>query len=170
VTETAREARAYAELERSLEPQKARSIARGPIGLIGVLVVMTLLVGIVAAIDLRRRQSPGGAALGWTTSVVFGDCDTYRQLSVPPPDAAAERPQEEVCGDLLRETEDAREEPARYDVELRSLEESRDEATAVVRVTRADVPPFDVELPLRLDGDQWKVVRTFELCLEIGCP
>ena len=145
------------------------SIARGPIGLLAVLVALTLAVGVVAAIDLTRRQTPRGAALGWTSAVVFGNCDTYQQLSLPPGDAAAPRPEDEVCADLLRETQPARDEPTGYDVELQSVDVDGDTGTARVLVTRPD-DPLEVELPLRRDGRQWKVVREFELCLALGCP
>lgn len=169
MTETPEQARAYARLEQSLEPERQRSIARGPIGLLAVLIVLSLAVGITAAVDLNRLQTPRGAALGWSSAVLFGDCEAYRRLSVAPPEAAAPRPEEEVCADLRRETEPARESPTEYDVELLSVEQDGDEATGTVRLTRPD-GPLEVELPLRRAGDGWVVVRTFELCLEVGCP
>ena len=166
MTESPELARRYAELERSLEPQKAQSIARGPIGLIAVLVGLSLAVGIVAAIDLRRLQTPRGTALAWTGAAVFGDCEAYRRLSIN--EVADSRTQAEVCADLREETAQAREEAAQIGIDVLSIEQRGREATVEVEVRRPDGDER-VALPLRRKGDGWAVVLTNEVCRAVGC-
>ena len=159
--------RRYAELERSLEPQRARSIARGPIGLIGVLVVLSLAVGLVAAVDLRRLQTPRGTALAWTGAAVFGDCTAYERLSIP--DEPEERFDDQVCRRLVESTEQARRDAATIGIDVVSVEERGREATVQVEVRRDD-RARRVDLPLRRKGDGWGVVLTDEVCDVVGCP
>jgi len=64
---------------------------------LGTLLALTLAVGTIAAIDLRRLQTPRGTALAWTGAAVFGDCTAYLALSVPDPAAP-----QEVRSDPLR--------------------------------------------------------------------
>jgi hypothetical protein len=156
----------YAELERSLEPQRMRSIARGPIGLIGVCVVLCLAVGTVAAVDLRRLQTPRGTALAWTGAAVFGDCTAYQRLSVVQEDE--ERSDEELCRDLRAATEQAREQAARIRIGVVSVQQRGREATVAVEVRRDDRTRA-VDLPLRRRGDGWAVVLTDEVCDVVGC-
>lgn len=152
----------YAELERSLQPQKARSIARGPIGLLAVLIALSLAVGAVAAVDLRRLQTPRGTALAWTSAAVFGDCTAYGRLSFGP---FSDRD----CAQLVRATRPAREQPTRYGVQVLSVRQRGREATVRVEVRRADVARR-VDLPLRRSGDGWAVQRTPAVCAAVGCP
>jgi hypothetical protein len=159
--------RRYAELERSLEPQKARSIARGPIGLIGVLVALSLAVGSVAAVDLRRLQTPRGTALAWTGAAVFGDCIAYERLSIP--DEPEQRTDEEVCRRLVQRTEQARQDAGAIGIDVVSVEQRGREATAEVQLRR-DGRTRTVELPLRRKGDGWGVLLTDEVCDAVGCP
>ena len=151
----------YAELERSLEPQKARRVARGPIGLIGVCVVLSLAVGTVAAIDLRRLQTPRGTALGWTSAAVFGDCTAYQRLSFGDFD-------ERTCRDLLASTEEARQGSSQYGIDVLSVEQRGREATVGVEVRTPD-STRRVDLPLRRKGDGWAVELTDEVCEAVGC-
>lgn len=152
----------YAELERSLEPQKARSIARGPIGLIGVCVVLALAVGTVAAIDLRRLQTPRGTALAWTGAAVFGDCVAYERLSFGDVD-------ERTCRDLLASTESARRDSSQYGIDVLSVERRGRQATVELEV-RTPEGVERVALPLRRKGDGWAVELTDEVCDAVGCP
>ena len=160
-------ARRYAELERSLEPQKARSIARGPIGLIGVLVVLCLAVATVAAIDLRRLQTPRGTALAWTGATVFGDCEAFRRLSIP--QAEDEREQRELCLDLRAGTEQARQQAAQIGIDVVSVDQRGREANVLVELRRPS-GKRTVALPLRRKGDGWGVLLTDEVCRAVGCP
>lgn len=159
--------RRYAELERSLEPQRARSIARGPIGLIGVLVVLSLAVGVVAAVDLRRLQTPRGTALAWTGAAVFGDCIAYERLSIP--DEPEQRSDDEICRRLFASTQEARQDAAAIGIDVVSVEQRGREATVEVEVRR-DERTRTVDLPLRRKGDGWGVVLTDEVCAVVGCP
>jgi len=38
------------------------------------MIAPVLAVGVVAAVDLRRLQTPHGTALAWTGAAIFGDC------------------------------------------------------------------------------------------------
>ena len=156
----------YAELERSLEPQKARSIARGPIGLIGVLIALSLAVGAVAVVDLRRLQTPRGTALAWTGAAVFGDCTAYSRLSIA--EQRDDRSDAAVCRDLRRETEQARATAAQIGIDVVSVEQRGRQATVEVQVRRP-TGQRTVELPLRRKGDGWAVVLTDEVCRAVGC-
>ena len=167
MTESPELAARYAALERSLEPQRARSIARGPIGLIGVLIVLALAVGVVAAVDLRRLQTPRGTALAWTGATVFGDCVAHERLSISEqPDV---RSDEEICRDLREDTEQARENSAQIAIDVLSVEQRGREATVEVRIRRPE-GETTIALPLRRKGDGWGVVLTGEVCRAVGCP
>ena len=154
--------RRYAELERSLEPQRARSIARGPVGLIGVCIALSLAVGAVAAVDLRRLQTPRGTALAWTGAAVFGDCTAYERLSFGEFD-------ERTCLALRESTAEAREEAASIGIDVLSVERRGREATVRVEVRRGE-DVERVDLPLRRKGDGWAVELTDEVCDAVGCP
>lgn len=152
----------YAEMERSLEPQRARSIARGPIGLIGVCVVLSLAVGSVAAVDLRRLQTPRGTALAWTGSAVFGDCTAYDRLSFGGLTDAE-------CAQLLRATREAREDSSQYGIDVLDVQQRGREATVEVEVRTPDGADR-VAVPLRRRGDGWAVERTDAVCDVVRCP
>lgn len=169
MTESPVLARQFAHAERNLESQRLRTIARGPVGLIGVLVVLCLAVGVVAAIDLRNLQTPRGTALAWTSAVVFGDCTAYERLSVPPDGAGDVRSDEEVCADLRRSTQEARDGSSAIGVEVLAVDERAEDARVDVRVTRPEGEE-ELELQLRPGGDGWVVVRSYEVCLQVGCP
>lgn len=160
----------YAQAERKLEGARARSVARGPISLIGVLLALCLAVGVTAAIDLRRLQTPLGAALGWTGAAVFGDCDAYLRLSVRDPAAVVpdERSDAELCRDLRARTEPARADAPRIAINAGPAIQRGDEAQVPVVVRRPE-GERSVTLALRRKGDGWAVVRTAPTCLAIGC-
>ena len=164
--------RRYKQLEQSLEPQKQRSVARGPIGLIAVLVLLVLAVGTVVAVDLNRLRTPRGTALAWTGATVFGDCRAYERLSVPGP-GVEEELSDERCERLQEQTAPAREESGRYSIEVVAVEQDGDEATVRIELGRredARVVTRTVDLPLRRGGDAWVVVRTAEVCRVLDCP
>ncbi len=131
-----------------------------------MLVVLSLAVGTVAAIDLRRLQTPRGTALAWTGAAVFGDCTAYDRLSIAP--ASERRSDAAVCRALRASTEDARAAAATIGIELRSVEQRGREATAVVEIRRGQ-DETSVELPLRRKGDGWGVVLTDQVCRDVGC-
>ena len=160
-------ARRYAEAERSLEPQRQRSIARGPIGLIAVLLLLSLAVGVVAAIDLRRLQTPRGTALAWTGAAVFGDCTAYERLSVAPRD---DRRDDVRCTVLRERTQEARETAAQIGIDVLSVEQRGREASVEVEVRRPTGTRRAV-LPLQRKGDGWAVVLDDRVCALVGgCP
>jgi hypothetical protein len=163
--------RLYAQAEHKLEGAKARQVARGPVTLIGVALGLCLAVGTVAAIDLRRLQTPLGTALGWTGAAVFGDCNAYLRLSVPDPQAVVtdRRSDDQLCAELRARTEPARVDAARIAITASDPVEQGREAQVPVVVTR---PSSERTVTLRLvrKGDGWVVVRTAPTCLAIGCP
>lgn len=159
-------ARRYAAAEASLEPQKALSIARGPIGLLAVLLFLLLAVGVVAAIDLNRLQTPGGTALAWTGAAVFGECTAYERLSVA--EQPEDRSDDAVCRDLRQGTEQARATSGSIGIDVLSVERQGREATVEVEVRRPE-GTRRVALPLRRQGDGWVVVRTEQVCEAVGC-
>ena len=140
---------------------------RGPVSLVAVCLGVALVVGVVAAVDLRRLQTPRGTALAWTGAAVFGDCTAYRELSLTPDDAA---PDDERCLELRRQTEDARSRAGEVSIELLSVQEGSDRAEAVVRVRRPREPEREVTLDLRPRGDGWAVVLSQETCAVLACP
>ena len=128
--------------------------------------MLSLAVGVVAAVDLRRLQTPRGTALAWTGAAVFGDCEAYRRLSIS--DVPDGRSSERLCQDLREETEPAREQAARIGIDVLSVEQRDREATVEIRVRRPDGTET-VELPLKRKGDGWGVLLTNEVCSAVGC-
>ena len=166
MTEPEALARRYAAAERALEPQRQRSIARGPIGLVAVLVLLSLAVGIVAAVDLRRLQTPTGTALAWTGAAVFGDCTAYDRLSV----ASDDRDEDVRCATLLAKTEEARQTAGQIGIDVVSVEQRGREASVEVEVRRPSGTRRAV-LPLQRKGDGWAVVLDDRVCALVGgCP
>lgn len=171
MTETREERaeRVYAEAERSLEVINARRVRRGPEVLVGVLVLLALGVGVVAAVDLRRLMTPSGTALAWTGAAVFGDCTAYERLSVAEPGAAPDgRSGAERCRDLSARTDPARQASSSYGIDLLSVVRDGRRAQAQVRVTSPDGVD-DARLQLVRAGDGWAVVRTVATCRAVGC-
>jgi hypothetical protein len=162
--------RLYAQAEQKLEGVKARQVARGPVSLIGVSLALCLAVGVVAAVDLRRLQTPLGTALGFTGAAVFGDCEAYQRLSVPDPAAGAPEPRSDaqLCTELRARTEPARAQAALIAITASDPQERGREAKVDVVVRRPD-GERSVTLDLvRKDGG-WAVVRTAPTCLAVGC-
>lgn len=162
--------RRYRRAEERLEPQRRRSTARGPVGLLAVLVVLVLAVAVVVAVDLRRLQTPRGTALAWTGAAVLGICDTYRRLSVAPADGLRPdtRTDAERCRDLREQTARNREQQSQIGIFAGAVTRSGREATVVVEVRRPEGTE-QVSLPLVRRGAGWAVVRTPAVCLAIGC-
>ncbi len=158
----------YAAAEQKLEVQRRRSIARGPVGLIAVLVGLSLAVGVVAAVDLRRLQTPRGTALAWTGAAVFGDCTAYDRLSIAAPGSPERRSDAEVCRQLRTTTTEARENAARTGIDVVQVRRDGREATVRVEVRRPEGAE-QVELPLVRRGGGWAVVRTAEVCSAVRC-
>jgi hypothetical protein len=161
--------RLYAQAERKNEARKAATVRRGPIGLIAVCLGVALVVGITAAIDLRRLHTPEGTALAWTGAAVFGDCVAYRELTVGLTDD--DRDDGEQCRDLRRLTEDARDRPGDVEIEVLEAEEDGDRARAVVRVRRPGVDgDVDVPIEMRPRRSGWQVERADATCAALPCP
>jgi len=159
--------RRYAEAEATRGGRSAATARRGPISLIAVCLGVALAVGTVAAVDLRRLQSPTGAALAWTAAAVFGNCTAYRELSLRTP--ADIRTAEQQCAALQDRTAAAREQADDVQIEVVEVEQDDGAATATVRLTRPARPVAQVPLTLRRVDDGWVVLLTDEVCAEIGC-
>ncbi|HWH28880.1 MAG TPA: hypothetical protein VNU26_07955 [Mycobacteriales bacterium] len=154
--------RLYARAEQKNEQRKAATVRRGPTSLVAVCLGVALVVGVTAAIDLRRLQSPRGASLAWVSAAVFGDCTAYRQLSTAGLD-------DDECLELRKRTEDARDEPDEIDIAVVEVVDDGDRARSVVRV-RTDGRERRLRLDLRrIDGD-WRVEPDEAVCQAVYCP
>ncbi len=108
---------------------------------LGTLLALTLAVGTIAAIDLRRLQTPRGTALAWTGAAVFGDCMRYRELSVPEPDEPQpdQRSDDELCRDLTRQTAGNRDAASEIGIDLLDVGRRDGEVTATQHRLRVAV-------------------------------
>lgn len=159
----------YAQAEQKLEVGRARRVRRTPGVVIGILCLLTLAVGVTAATDLRRLQSPRGASLAWTESAVFGDCRAFVALSRPVDVTTERRSEAQLCRALRTRTEDARASSTRIRITALRVEESGRTATSVVRVVRPQAT-VDARLQLVREGDDWLVLRDASACDAVGCP
>ena len=160
--------RRYAQAERKLDAYYDKRRRRGPPILLGTLLALTLAVGVVAAVDLRRLQTPRGTALAWTGATVFGDCTAYLDLSVPDVGVTEPRSDEQLCASLRQRSAASRAAAAQIGIDLVEVRQEGDRATAVLSVRR---PGRDdqVTLLLRREGRGWAVLRTPAVCLALGC-
>jgi hypothetical protein len=165
----ARIERLYAKAEEKNVERKAATIRRGPISLVVVCLGVSLIVGVVAAIDLRRLQTPRGTAMAWTGAAVFGDCTAYQKLSVERR-ADAERDADQRCLDLRVVTAPSRDLPSQVSLEVLDVREDADRATALIRVARPGLPMREVELTLEKRGGDWDVVLDEATCEALPCP
>lgn len=153
--------------ERKNELRTARQVRRTPFVVVGLLVVLTFAVGVTAAIDLRRLDTPAGAAQGWITATLTGDCARYRLLSVP--ERAEPRSDEEVCADLRRAADEGVREAVRTRVRVvGDAEQEGSSARVEVELARDGGTATVVRLRL-VDGDRWRVVRDAEACRLLRC-
>lgn len=157
---------AYARLEEKNVVRTAATVRRGPVSLVAVMLLVALAVGVVAAVDLRRLQTPRGTALAFTGAAVFGDCTAYRELSV----GRDEGDEDARCLELRRLTEDNRARAGDVEITLVSAAERGDGARAVVRVRRPDEPAREVPLQLRRRGGGYAVELTEPTCAVLPCP
>jgi hypothetical protein len=161
--------RAYALAEEKNVARKEATIRRGPVSLVAVCLGFALLVGITAAVDLRRLKTPEGTALAFAGAAVFGDCNAYLRLSLRADDD--ERDDDERCERIRRATQEARDRPGDVEIELVSTEERAETAGAVVRVRQpGDATSQDVRLSMRPRGGGWAVELTERTCAVLACP
>jgi hypothetical protein len=144
--------------EDRLAAQQAARTKRAPVVLLAVLATLVLLVGLTAAVDLRRLATPRGAALGWTAAALSGDCRDYLRLSLPDPARTG-------CGAVAgRRPTDAQ------TAGLEALTVVRQGATArvsvVVRVRQVERRAV---LTLERQDGRWRVRRDPAACGLVGC-
>lgn len=148
----------WATAERTLDASAARRIRRTPWIIIGIVALLVLAVGITAAVDLRRLQTPRGAALAWTEAATFGNCRAFFALSRPSDPLADRRTDDDLCRALRDASAPARADVTRVSITPRS----------VVQHGRSAVVLLDVRDPrgtrtIRLDlvhrGNDWLVLR-----------
>jgi hypothetical protein len=157
----------WAEAERSLDVQTATRVRRTPGVVIGILALLVLAVGVTAAVDLRRLQTPRGAALAWTEAAVFGNCRTYVALSRAV--AADARSTSDQCRQLRRSTADARTDSAAYSFIPSSVDRHGRRATVAIDL-RGPHGTRRAELHLIRRADDWLVLREPATCVVVGCP
>jgi hypothetical protein len=160
--------RLYAQAEEKNVARKAATIRRGPVSLVAVCIGVALVVGVTAAVDLRRLQTPEGTALAWTGAAVFGDCTAYRELSAR--DDGDDRDDDERCRELRLATQEARDRPGDVEIEVVSTEEGDEQAGAVVRVRQPGGDSQEVPLSMRRRGGGWAVQLTEATCAVLTCP
>lgn len=158
----------WATAERSLDVQAARRIRRTPGVVIAILLLLTLAVGVTAAVDLRRLQTPRGAALAWTEAATFGNCRAFLALSRAEDPTAERRTDDEICQSLRAATAEARGDVTRIAITPKSVEQHGGTAVVVVRV-RGPRGTRDVPLDLVHRGDDWLVVRGAGACGDVTC-
>jgi hypothetical protein len=159
----------WARAELTLATGNAQRVRRTPAVVIGILAFLVLAVGLTAATDLRRLQSPRGASLAWTESAVFGDCRAFLALSRPVDPVSERRTDSEICRALRRGTQDARANSTRIDIRSGRVEQHGARARSSVEVRRPE-GTVDVQLNLVRRGDDWLVLRDEAACAAIGCP
>jgi hypothetical protein len=149
-----------------LDPARVR---RQAALLLAVINVLTLAIGIVVSVDLRRLATPGGTALRWVEAAVFGDCGDYLGFSVPDPAAVVDsRTPDQVCHDLRAATAGARDDQLRIGLDLGATTGSGVDRQVAVTLTRDGRRiPLQVHLVHRQQG--WRVLRDAATCASVGC-
>lgn len=155
----------YRAQEAAGERRRAATIRRGPVGLIAVCLVVSVGVGVTAAIDLRRLQTPRGAALAWTGALLFGNCPGYDRLTANPAGDSATR-----CAELLRATAAARSRPSEVAFDVLQVSQTGNRAWLVMRVREPDRPAVEVPLQLERRGQRWLVDVDAATCAVLPCP
>ncbi|MDT7572496.1 MAG: hypothetical protein QOE05_2670 [Actinomycetota bacterium] len=158
----------WATAERSLDVQSARRIRRTPGVVIAILLLLTLAVGITAAVDLRRLQTPRGAALAWTEAAVFGNCRAFLALSQVDDPTVERRTDDEICRALRAATARARNDVTRISITPKSVVQQGRSADVLVQVRDPD-GVHEVRLHLVHRGDDWLVVRSAGACGDVTC-
>jgi hypothetical protein len=150
------------------DPEAVRKARRQRALLLLVVNALVLAVGLVASVDLRRLRTPGGTALRWVQSAVFGDCADYLDFSVPDASAPDPRSRAELCQDLRQATAQARNEQLRIGLHLGSVTREAADATVAVTLTRdGKAVPLSVHLVRR--SGRWRVLRDAATCSSVGC-
>ena len=146
--------------ERRNAERDRKRVERSPYVLLGVLLALVLGVGVTAAVDLRRLDTPEGAALSWAEAAVFGDCTRFVLLSSPDPTGGDDARREQLCRDLATRA------GALAPLTRVRLIAARPGSAELV-VERPDGPvPFRVAL---VDDGRWKVVVDEAACRPVGC-
>lgn len=126
-------------------------------------------MGTVATVDLRKLQTPGGTAVRWAASAVFGVCGDYLTFSVSDPSVTDSRSRAQRCRDLHAASADARNNVVKTDLVLGRVERHGSSAQVHMVLTR-DEEPTNVTLDLKKVHGQWRVVRDSVTCGSLGCP
>lgn len=158
----------WASAERVLDVQAARRIRRTPGVVIGILALLVLAVGLTAAVDLRRLQTPRGTALAWTEAAVFGDCHAFLSLSRADDPATDRRTDDDICRALRKATAAARNDASRISLHATDVTRTGRSATAAVEV-RGPEGTRTATLHLVRSGRGWVVLRSAAACGEVTC-
>ena len=156
----------WAAAELTLERGYRKRVRRTPGVVVGIIGLLVLAVGVTAAVDLHRLQTPRGASLAWTEAAVFGNCRAYLALSEPV--GREIRSDATVCRALRARTAAARDDPQRFDVQAGAVVQRGRTARVLVRVRRPDATT-QAELHLVRRGDDWLVLLDSTACGQVGC-
>jgi hypothetical protein len=158
----------WARAELTLDVQAARRVRRTPAVVIGITALLVLAVAVTAAVDLRRLQTPRGAALAWAEAATFGDCRGFLALSVVDEPNNEGRTDDDICRALRRSTQQARSDSTRMTLTARSAVQAGRRAVVTVDV-RGPEGVREVALSLVRRGSDWLVIRSAGACGDVAC-
>jgi hypothetical protein len=150
------------------DPALVRRARRQRVLLLVVVNALVLGTGLIASVDLRRLQTPGGTALRWVQAAVFGDCTDYLHFSVPADDVSDPRSPQEVCHDLAAASKDAQNNQLHIGLHPGRVTEAGGSATAVITLTR-DGKAQAMTIHLVRRKGAWRVLRDAATCSSVGC-
>ena len=160
----------YRAMEDEAEARRLRKIRRQPVILLALINVLTLAVAATAVIDLRRLATPQGTALAWTEAALFGQCDSYAELSVADPARPERRSSRKRCEALRVATATARQDVARIALNPVGTHVTGGQALASVRLRRSTGDAVVIALDLTRTHGHWRVVRSARTCRVLACP
>jgi hypothetical protein len=158
----------WARAELTLDVQADKRIRRTPGVVIGITALLVIAVGVTAAVDLRRLQTPRGAALAWSEAATFGDCRGFLALSVVDEPTAETRTDDQICRALRRSTESARANSTRITLTARRVVQSGRRAVVTIEL-REPSGTRTVPLSMLKRGSDWLVIRAAGACGDVAC-
>lgn len=127
--------------------------------LIATLDLLLVYAGITSAGDIRQLRTPEGVAQRWLQAAVIGDCHDYLALSVADPAHPDARTDDELCADLRRQRQAAKE-MSGTTVRLGPVEAERVHAYLL----HNDDEPVVVIMNMTKRGGHWRVLRDDSTC------
>lgn len=155
--------------ERKNEQRTARQVRRTPWVVLAITILLTLGVGVTAVVDLRRLDTPAGAAQAWVQARLVGDCERYALLSVQAAADVERRSDDELCRALADTARAGIKEAIRTRVRVTAVEQAGNVARVQVELKAEEGPTRSARLLLS-DRGRWQVVRDEAACGLLPCP